>query len=64
MTPSTSSPGFLPPHGNYRQLLSYQKAEVVFDITFRFCQRLLQKSDRTFDQMLQADCETVSWGLI
>jgi four helix bundle suffix protein len=31
---------FIPPHGDYEQLLSYQKAEVVYDITNRFCQRL------------------------
>ena len=45
---------FLPARGNYRELLFYKKAEVLYDITFRFCQRFLQKSDRTFDQMLQA----------
>ena len=32
--------GFLPPYGNYQELLSYQKAEVVYDITYRFCHRL------------------------
>ncbi len=45
---------FIPPHGNYRELLSYQKAEVVYDITFRFCSRFLTKGDRTIDQMVQA----------
>jgi len=39
--PDSNPPGFIPPHGNYRELLSYQKAEVVYDLTFRFCQRLL-----------------------
>lgn len=47
-------PGFIPPHGNYQQLLSYRKAEVIFDITHRFCQRFLSKGDRTIDQMVQA----------
>jgi four helix bundle protein len=47
-------PGFIPPHGNYQELLSYQKAEVVFDLTFHFCQRFLSKGDRTVDQMIQA----------
>jgi hypothetical protein len=47
----SNEPGFIPPHGNYRELLSYQKAEVVYDITFRFCQRFLSKGDRTIDQM-------------
>ncbi|RYD70746.1 MAG: four helix bundle protein, partial [Verrucomicrobiaceae bacterium] len=51
--PSDSS-GFIPPHGNYETLLSYQKAEVVYDLTFRFCQRFLSKGDRTIDQMVQA----------
>ena len=50
MTPA----GFIPPHGNYRELLSYQKAEVVYDITFRFCHKFLAKGDRTIDQMIQA----------
>ena len=46
--------GFIPPHGNYRALLSYQKAEVIYDLTFHFCQRFLTKGDRTIDQMIQA----------
>lgn len=54
MPPAPDPPGFLPPRGNYRDLLSYQKAEVVYDITFRFCQRFLSRGDRTIDQMVQA----------
>jgi four helix bundle suffix protein len=46
--------GFIPPHGNYRELLCYQKAEVVYDITFRFCHKFLARGDRTVDQMVQA----------
>src|SRR6267143_1064411 len=46
--------GFIPPHGHYQELLSYQKAEVVFDLTYRFCQRFLERGDRTNDQMVQA----------
>jgi four helix bundle suffix protein len=46
--------GFIPPHGHYRRLLSYRKAEVVYDITVRFCGRFLDKRDRTVDQMIQA----------
>lgn len=40
--------------GNYRKLLSYQKAEVIYEMTFFFCQHFLQKGDRTIDQMVQA----------
>jgi four helix bundle suffix protein len=49
-----NSQGFIPPHGNYQKLLSYQKAEVIYDMTFRFCERFLQRGDRTIDQMVQA----------
>ena len=45
---------FLPPTGNYGELLSYQKAEVVYDITFRFARKYLSKGDRTVDQMIQS----------
>ena len=45
---------FLPPHGNYRELRSYQKAEVIFDLTHHFCGRFLSKGDRTVDQMVPA----------
>lgn len=49
-----SPAGFIPPHGDYEKLLSYRKAEAIYDITFRFCQRFLTKGDRTIDQMIQA----------
>lgn len=40
--------------GDYKQLLSYQKSDVVFQITFYFCSHFLEKGDRTIDQMVQA----------
>lgn len=40
--------------GNYKKLLSYQKADVIYQITFDFCSRFLSKGDRTVDQMVQA----------
>src|SRR5438128_1854475 len=54
MSPIPEQPGFIPPYGNYQELLSYQKAEVVYDLTYRFCQRFLNRGDRTIDQMVQA----------
>jgi hypothetical protein len=44
----------LPPRGDYRTLLSFQKAEVVYDITFRFAHKYLSRGDRTVDQMIQS----------
>lgn len=51
---TSDRPGFIPPHGHYQKLLSYQKAEVVYDLTCRFCERFLKRGDRTIDQMVQA----------
>lgn len=44
----------IPPHGGYKKLLSFQKAEIVYDATVNFCRRFLEKRDRTNDQMIQA----------
>jgi four helix bundle suffix protein len=52
--PSRSSHPILPPRGDYQTLLSYQKTEVIYEITYRFCHRFLSKGDRTIDQMVQA----------
>lgn len=46
--------GFIPAHGGYEDLLSYQRAVIVYDGTVRFCERFLNKRDRTVDQMTQA----------
>lgn len=45
---------FLQKTGNYRDLLSYRKAEIIFDFTCRFCEKFLRRGDRTIDQMVQA----------
>ncbi len=47
-------PALLPPRGDYHTLLSYQKASVIYEITYRFCRRFLSRGDRTIDQMVQA----------
>jgi len=44
----------LPQRGDYRTLLSFQKAEIVYDLTFRFAHKHLAKGDRTIDQMIQS----------
>lgn len=50
-----TAPGsFLPKGGNYRELLSYRKTEIIFDFTFRFCRKFFSRRDRTIDQMVQA----------
>jgi four helix bundle suffix protein len=48
------SNNLIPPHGGYRELQSYQMAEIVFDATAVFCDRLIDRRSRTHDQMVQA----------
>lgn len=44
----------IPKHGGYRNLKSFQVAQLVFDVTVRFCDRYIEKRSRTHDQMVQA----------
>ena len=44
----------IPPHGGYRDLKSYQMAEIVYDGVVAFCDRFIDKRSRTHDQMVQA----------
>jgi len=48
------SKNFIPQHGGYKNLLSYQKAVIVYDATVCFCDRFIDKRSRTHDQMVQA----------
>mgnify|MGYP001809719239 CR=1 FL=1 len=44
----------IPKHGGYRNLKSLQLAQLVYDVTVRFCERYVEKKSRTHDQMVQA----------
>jgi four helix bundle suffix protein len=44
----------VPKHGGYRKLKSFQIAQLVYDVTVRFCDRYIDKGSRTHDQMVQA----------
>jgi len=41
-------------HGGYRRLKSFQVAQLVYDVTVRFCERYVDRFSRTRDQMEQA----------
>jgi len=49
-----NTPRLIPPHGGYRQLKSFQMAEIVYDATVAFCRRFVDRRSRTHDQMVQA----------
>jgi len=44
----------IPKHGGYRKLKSFQVAQLVYDVTVRFCDRYIDRRSRTHDQMVQA----------
>jgi len=44
----------IPKHGGYRHLMSFQVAQLIYDVTVRFCDRYIDKRSRTHDQMVQA----------
>ncbi len=46
--------GFIPSHGGYKNLITYQKSEIIYDGTIYFTKRFFTKYDRTIDQMVQA----------
>ena len=51
---SNKKPDLIPPHGGYRNLKSYQNAEIVYDASVAFCDRFIDRRSRTHDQMVQA----------
>ena len=44
----------IPKHGGYRKLKSFQMAQLVYDVTVRFCGKYIDRRSRTHDQMGQA----------
>ena len=44
----------IPPHGGYRNLKGFHLAQLIYDVTVRFCDRYLDRRSRTHDQMVQA----------
>ena len=44
----------IPSYGGYRKLRSFQCAQQAYDATVIFCDRFVEKTSRTRDQMIQA----------
>ncbi|MEI7826074.1 MAG: four helix bundle suffix domain-containing protein [Chlorobiaceae bacterium] len=49
-----SSEPLIAKHGGYRKLKSFQIAQLVYDVTVRFCERYIDRRSRTHDQMVPA----------
>jgi type I restriction enzyme M protein len=50
----TANESLITLHGGYRKLKSFQVAQLIYDVTVRFCSRYIEKRSRTHDQMVQA----------
>jgi hypothetical protein len=55
----TEQDPLIPKHGGYRKLKSFQIAQLVYDVTVRFCDRYVEKRNRTHDQMVRAALQLV-----
>lgn len=44
----------IPKHGGFRHLKGFQVAQLVYDVTVRFCDKYIDRRSRTHDQMVQA----------
>ncbi len=51
---NSQSEDLIPRHGGYRNLKSFQLAQLIYDVTVRFCDFYIDKFSRTKDQMVQA----------
>ena len=51
---SSGKEPLIPKHGGYRKLKSFQIAQLIYDITVRFCDLYIEHASRTRDQMVQA----------
>ena len=57
LKPSMPNPphtDLIPPHGGYRKLLTYRLGVLIYDATVAFCDRYINRRERTYDQMVQA----------
>lgn len=58
MNPAPDDPGRprrrLRPSGGYRELRSFQTSTLIYDGTWSFCERFIDRRSRTHDQMVQA----------
>lgn len=46
--------GLIPKHGGYKNTKTWQLADLIYDVTVRFCDKYVDRRSRTHDQMVQA----------
>jgi len=53
-TVTDSGDTLIPKHGGYENTKTWQLADVIYDVTARFCDKYVDRRSRTHDQMVQA----------
>jgi four helix bundle suffix protein len=57
----------IPKHGGYRNTRTWQLADLIYDVTVRFCDKYVDRRSRTHDQMVQAarsGCQNLQEGSV
>ncbi len=65
--PPAPAEGLIPKHGGYRHTKTWQLADLIYDVTVRFCDRFVDRRSRTHDQMVQAarsGCQNLQEGSV
>lgn len=50
--PPSSAESLIPKHGGYRHTKTWQLADLIYDVTVRFCDKFVDRRSRTHDQMV------------
>ena len=53
-TPAGDDDQMIPRHGGFKNTKTWQLADLIYDITVRFCDKYVDRRSRTHDQMVQA----------
>ena len=57
----------IPRHAGYRNTKTWQLADLIYDVTVRFCDKFVDRRSRTHDQMVQAarsGCQNLQEGSV
>ena len=57
----------IPRHGGYKNTKTWQLADLIYDVTVRFCAKYIDRRSRTHDQMVQAarsGCQNLQEGSV
>lgn len=52
--PRNEGESLIPKHGGYKNTKTWQLADVIYDVTVRFCEKYVDRRSRTHDQMVQS----------